>query len=74
MKITLNGKEKELTSSLNLKEIITQSTKESQRVIVELNGNIIRAPEWENTSLKEGDCVELVSLVGGGWWKPNIKN
>lgn len=66
MKITLNGKEKELTPSLNLKEIITQFTKKSQRVIVELNGNIIRAPQWENISLKEGDCVELVSLVGGG--------
>lgn len=66
MKITLNGKEKELAAALNLKEMIAQFSKEPQRVIAELNGNIIRPPQWENTPLKEGDCVELVSFVGGG--------
>ncbi|MDP3763627.1 MAG: sulfur carrier protein ThiS [bacterium] len=66
MKITLNGKEKELTSSLNLKEVVTVFSKETPRIIAEVNGEIIRAPQWEHTSLKEGDCVELVSFVGGG--------
>ncbi len=66
MQIILNGKEKELNSSLNLKEMIAQFRKDTRHVIAEVNGEIIRTPHWENTPIKKGDSIELVSLVGGG--------
>ena len=66
MNIILNGKQKELTCTLNLKSTVEQFCKDKTPVIAELNGEIIKPPQWEKTTLKAGDIVELVSFVGGG--------
>ncbi|MCK5013418.1 MAG: sulfur carrier protein ThiS [Candidatus Omnitrophica bacterium] len=66
MNITLNGKLKEFLPALNLKSAVEQFRKDKTPVVAELNGEIIKLPRWEETTLKEGDIVELVSFVGGG--------
>ena len=66
MKIQLNGKNQELSSSQSLKELIEGFCKQHNRVIAEVNGQIVKSPHWEKTPLKDGDVVELVSFVGGG--------
>ncbi|RIK67600.1 MAG: thiamine biosynthesis protein ThiS [Planctomycetota bacterium] len=33
---------------------------------VEVNRRLVRRAEYESTPLAEGDCVEIVTLVGGG--------
>lgn len=33
---------------------------------IELNGQVVRRAEHPSTSLKEGDRLEVVKLVGGG--------
>ena len=37
-----------------------------QLVVVELNGAIINPKDWISTELKDGDCLEVVTIVGGG--------
>jgi len=66
MKINLNGQPKELLNAFNLKVTIDQFAKNKLPVIAELNGEIIKNPDWEKTILKDGDTLELVSFVGGG--------
>ena len=66
MKIIINGQTKELTSAANLKDVIAQFGKESGRIISEVNGNIIKSSQWQDTPVKDGDTIELVTLVGGG--------
>lgn len=66
MKINLNGQDRELSTSTTLSQIVEQFCKNSRYVIAELNGEIIKAPRWPETPVKEGDTVELVSIVGGG--------
>ncbi|MCK5081531.1 MAG: sulfur carrier protein ThiS [Candidatus Omnitrophica bacterium] len=66
MNIILNGKPKELPDPLGLKSLVERSCKDKSPVIAELNGEIIKLPQREETALKEGDVVELVSFVGGG--------
>ena len=70
MKVSLNGKEKNLNQTINLKQVIEQfclqACKQSNRVIAEVNGEIIKSPNWDQRILKDGDKVELVSFVGGG--------
>jgi sulfur carrier protein len=66
MNITLNGKPKELCSDIDLKSAVEQFCSDKTPVVAELNGEIIKLPRWEETTLKEGDVVELVSFVGGG--------
>ena len=66
MKITINGQQKELTAAANLKDVIHQFCKDSNRVISELNGQIIKCAQWQDTPVKDGDTIELVNFVGGG--------
>jgi len=33
---------------------------------VEYNGEILHRQYWENTEIKEGDKLEIVTIVGGG--------
>jgi thiamine biosynthesis protein ThiS len=35
-------------------------------VVVELNRQIVRRPRLDDTTLAEGDAIELVHFVGGG--------
>jgi sulfur carrier protein len=69
MKITINGQARELSPSASLKDIVSQfcqDERSSSRVITEHNGNIVKCAQWQDTPVKDGDTIELVSLVGGG--------
>ena len=66
MKITVNGQSQKFEKERPLDEIIATFSKEYRHVIAELNGNIIKSPAWRETSVKEGDTIELVTIVGGG--------
>ena len=37
-----------------------------EMVSVEINGQILRRPEFDTTALKEGDKVEFLYFMGGG--------
>ena len=69
MKIRVNGKEKNI--ALKNEKALLSSTLEllgydSKTVVVELNDLIINSKNWDNEILKEGDKLEIVSIVGGG--------
>lgn len=66
MKISLNGQARELDGGKTLDQIIEQFCKETKHVIAEVNGEIVKAKAWQETRVKDGDAVELVSIVGGG--------
>ena len=69
MKITINGQIKEFSSSASLKDVIAQFCKDQRslnRIITELNGDIVKSAQWPETQVKDGDTVELVNFVGGG--------
>ncbi len=69
MKIKLNGEIKNITHSnerLFLEGLIKYLGYQPQLVVVELNGMIINPQDWDNTKIKDGDCLEVVTIVGGG--------
>ena len=66
MKISINGKELELTGPQPLAGVIQDVCKNNPHVIAEMNGNIISNDLWQGTQVCEGDRIELVSFVGGG--------
>ena len=69
MKIKLNGEIKTINSSdekFFLEGLISHLGYEPQLVVVELNGIIINPQQWINTKIKDGDCLEVVTIVGGG--------
>ena len=69
MKIRVNGKEKKI--ELEKEKALLSSTLEflgykQNNVVVEVNNSIINSKQWENAMIKEGDRLEIVSIVGGG--------
>ena len=65
MKLTINGREQDV-SSATLAKLIEQLGMKPDRVAVELNRNIVPRDQWATTSLAEGDQLEIVHFVGGG--------
>ena len=66
MQVQVNGEEKEVTEGTLLSELIIQLDLPVQRVAVELNREVVRRRDWEQTVLRGGDRVEIVHFVGGG--------
>ena len=69
MKINVNGEEKKIEISQKntlLSTFLNSMGYKPNTIIVELNHLIINSLKWENTILKDGDNLEIVSIVGGG--------
>ena len=69
MKIKVNGEEKNI--KLDNEKALLSNTLEllgykPNTIVVEVNDLIINSTKWENELLKEGDRLEIVSIVGGG--------
>ncbi len=69
MRLTVNGKDIEFDVELTIKELLAeQNVKMPDMVSVELNGQILKRSQFENTTLNEGDKVEFLYFMGGGKW------
>ena len=66
MKITINGRSKEFTDPANLKTVIEQFCRDTEHIIAEVNGQIVKSQQWAEQAIKNGDTVELINFVGGG--------
>jgi sulfur carrier protein len=66
MRLFINGEERELPAGLTLSALLAQLGMKPDRVAVERNRDIVRRERWEETTLEEGDRLEIVHFVGGG--------
>ena len=69
MKITINGEEKKIEieqENVLLSKVLYSMGYRTNTVVVELNNIIINSLRWEKVKLKDGDILEIVSVVGGG--------
>ena len=68
MNLKINGEIKTIDdlSGEFLEGLIEHLGYKTQLVVVELNGTIINPKDWTRTNIKDGDCLEVVTIVGGG--------
>ena len=69
MKLKVNGKIKELdldTNERDLESVIKQLGHHPRLVVVEFNGTILPPKDWTQQRVKDGDNLEIVTIVGGG--------
>tara|TARA_B100001109_G_C18489642_1_gene301796 strand:- start:40 stop:258 length:219 start_codon:yes stop_codon:yes gene_type:complete len=69
MQLKINGEIKTINNTseeLLLEALLENLGYKPQLVVVELNGEIINPTVWINTKIKNGDCLEVVTIVGGG--------
>jgi len=64
--IRVNGQDQMVPSPATLADLLQQLELDPRAVVVELNREIVRRPRLTETSLANGDTVELVHFVGGG--------
>ena len=69
MKIRVNGEEKKIDldkENALLSTALHHMGYKPNTIVVELNNLIINSMKWEKVKLKDGDNLEIVSIVGGG--------
>ena len=66
MKITCNGKTKDIDPGATLVALIKNFDLNPDTVVVECDGRIVTRDEYETLVLAEGNVIELVRFVGGG--------
>ncbi|HYR49763.1 MAG TPA: sulfur carrier protein ThiS [Candidatus Eisenbacteria bacterium] len=65
--LQINGKQVELKRPTPLLAYIETLGVDARAIAVEHNGTIIERAGYEGVTLQDGDTVEIVRMVGGGW-------
>jgi sulfur carrier protein len=64
--LQVNGKRVELDTPTALLDYLARLGVNARAVAVEHNGEIVERADYEKVTLREGDSVEIVRMVGGG--------
>jgi thiamine biosynthesis protein ThiS len=64
--VEVNGESREVPASITLSEFVRFLALAPERLAIELNRQVVRRADWQQTPLKDGDRVEIVHFVGGG--------
>jgi sulfur carrier protein len=65
MRLILNGKEREVEGAATVEELI-RSLGIHRMIVVQHNEVILKAEQYPETRLRDGDVIEIVHMVGGG--------
>ena len=68
MRLVLNGAERELPDGATVAGVLSASGAPAgaRGVAVAVDGEVVPRAEWEVTTLREGQRVEVLQAVGGG--------
>ena len=62
----INGKDVELASETPLLDYLARLGLDPRAVAVEHNGEILQRDHYQGATLRDGDVIEIVRMVGGG--------
>ena len=67
LQVHQNGRDTLLRENcVTVDDLLADSPWNKERILVELNGTVVRKEAYASTRLTEGDHIELVHFVGGG--------
>jgi thiamine biosynthesis protein ThiS len=66
IEIVVNGNPRRAPEGLNVVGLLAFLEIDRERVAVELNGAIVRKPDWESAAIADSARLEIVWFVGGG--------
>jgi thiamine biosynthesis protein ThiS len=64
--LTVNGERREVDEPMKLERFLEANDINPRLVAVAVNGTVLYHEEWPDVTLKGGDTVEIVRIVGGG--------
>ncbi|MFO7963174.1 MAG: sulfur carrier protein ThiS [Desulfobacterales bacterium] len=66
MQLTVNGKPEHIENGITIRDLLAQRRLDPDKVVVELNLEIVERDKYTETVLGESDNVEILRFVGGG--------
>lgn len=66
MRITANGKPREVAAQSTVSELLRSLALPEQQVVVEYNGEPLPRDRFPHTRLRVDDRLEIAQMVGGG--------
>ena len=66
MQIMVNGQSRDVDDRATVAELLVELRLADKPVAVEVNRQLVPKQRHGQHRLAEGDCVEIVTLVGGG--------
>lgn len=66
MKVRVNGEPKEIREGSTVHGLLEQLGLAGKPVVVEWNERALLPREYDQSTLKEGDAVEIVQITAGG--------
>ena len=66
MRLTVNGKPERLEDVSTLSDLLVHFDLAPIRVAIEVNRALVSRGDFDETALREGDQIEIVTFVGGG--------
>lgn len=64
--VQINGEVKACPDGLNLPALLAHLGLNPRLLAVEYNGEILHRQYWDDTAIRPGDQIEIVTIVGGG--------
>jgi sulfur carrier protein len=66
IEVVVNGAARSVPAGISLDRLLEWLQVDASRVAVELNGHIVRKPDWPGAEVRMGARIEVVWFVGGG--------
>ena len=66
MQIRLNGQARDVSEGISVARLLNDLRVRPERVAVLVNQGIIKKPSYGSTTLREGDAVEVLTVMAGG--------
>ena len=66
MTLLVNGQERSVADGATLADLVRELDLTGKPIAIERNREVVPKVRFAETSLKDGDRLEIVSLVGGG--------
>ena len=64
--VTVNGKQREFEAEVDLAGLLQTLEIDPRTVAVARNGEVVPRGQHADVTVREGDSVEIVRMVGGG--------
>ncbi len=66
IEVMVNGEARQIDDSLTISEFLTVFKLHERMVVVEHNGEIVPRARFSETTITDGDNLEIVQMMAGG--------
>ena len=65
-RLNINGSTYVFNSAITILQLMNYLGFNKNVIVIDYNGVILEKTLWKNTTLKDNDCLEILSIAGGG--------